>query len=400
MQTVILAAGSGVRMRPLTDDRPKALLPMGKRPLIEHVLATAVDAGADRIVLVVPPDGSIESAIGGSFRNVTLDYVVQPTPQGTGDAVWRALGVLQPEPFVVLPGDLLLNRSDVDALYEETPSVVVGSSHHARLAPNSPARGEDSESPVLGAFTFPGCTIDRLGAMDETGTNGWELADQLTELMGVQPRIVGVNEWIDVDHPWELLEATERQLESLAPSRAGDIHPDAELLGCVHVEAGATIRSGVAIDGPVLIRSGATIGPNAYVRGATVIGTDAKVGHAVEVKNSILCAGAAVNHQSYVGDSILGPRVNFGAGTNVANLRHDKEPIKTTVQGASMGTGRRKYGVVVGPDARTGIDTSLNVGVVLPTEATTLPGSVVFSTPTEDKRPVSDARSEVMVKGK
>jgi len=57
------------------------------------------------------------------------------------------------------------------------------------------------------------------------------------------------------------------------------------------------------------------------------------VGHGVEIKNSILMAGAAVPHLSYVGDSVLGRNVNLGAGTNVANLRHDDASVRMTVKG-------------------------------------------------------------------
>jgi len=107
-----------------------------------------------------------------------------------------------------------------------------------------------------------------------------------------------------------------------------------------------------------------------------------KVGHAVEIKNSVLMADATVGHLSYVGDSILGERVNFGAGTNVANLRHDDEPVRLTVKGDRVSTGRRKFGVVVGDEAKTAINTSLNAGVVLGQGVTTTPGEVV----TRDRR--------------
>ncbi|MDQ2049333.1 glucose-1-phosphate thymidylyltransferase, partial [Natronolimnohabitans sp. A-GB9] len=117
--------------------------------------------------------------------------------------------------------------------------------------------------------------------------------------------------------------------------------------------------------------------PNAYVRGATVVGPDAKVGHAAEVKNSVLSRGASVSHLSYVGDSILGRDVNLGAGTNVANLRHDDADIEFTVKGERVSTGRRKFGIVAGDDVKTGINSSLTPGLKLSTGATTLPGETV-----------------------
>ena len=76
---------------------------------------------------------------------------------------------------------------------------------------------------------------------------------------------------------------------------------------------------------------------------------------------------------------MLGRRVNFGAGTKVANLRHDGEPITLTVKGERVSTGRRKLGVIVGDDAKTGINTSLNAGVVLGARTMTRPGEVLTS---------------------
>jgi bifunctional UDP-N-acetylglucosamine pyrophosphorylase/glucosamine-1-phosphate N-acetyltransferase len=88
-------------------------------------------------------------------------------------------------------------------------------------------------------------------------------------------------------------------------------------------------------------------------------------------------SGTAVPHLSYVGDSLLGPDVNLGAGTQVANLRHDGESVRQTVKGERVSTGRRKYGVVAGPGAKTGVNTSLDPGVVLSAGATTRPGERV-----------------------
>jgi bifunctional UDP-N-acetylglucosamine pyrophosphorylase/glucosamine-1-phosphate N-acetyltransferase len=108
------------------------------------------------------------------------------------------------------------------------------------------------------------------------------------------------------------------------------------------------------------------------------VGPGATVGHAVEVKNSVLMADAAVPHLSYVGDSLLAPDVNLGAGTKIANLRHDDADVELTVKGERVSTGRRKFGAVFGPGAKTGINTSVNAGVTFSTGATSAPGETVL----------------------
>ncbi|HKL28252.1 MAG TPA: bifunctional sugar-1-phosphate nucleotidylyltransferase/acetyltransferase, partial [Natrialbaceae archaeon] len=189
---------------------------------------------------------------------------------------------------------------------------------------------------------------------------------------------VPVERWLGVGRPWELLAANEWKLGEYDRRIEGEVHEDAELRGPVVVEAGATVDAGVVIEGPAMIRSGASVGPNAYVRGTTLIGPDASVGHSVEVKNSVLMAGAAANHLSYVGDSVLGRDVNLGAGTQIANLRHDDAAVELTVKGERVSTGRRKFGVVMGDGAKTGINASLNAGVTLSTGAGVKPGEAVF----------------------
>lgn len=151
-----------------------------------------------------------------------------------------------------------------------------------------------------------------------------------------------------------------------------------QIFGVPLFESGATVDSGVVIEGPAVLQEGETVGPNAYVRGTTLLGPDTTVGHSVEMKNSVLMRGATVGHLSYVGDSILGRDVNFGAGTTVANLRHDEEPVTCTVKGERVSTGRRKFGVVCGDGVKTGINTSLNAGVVLAGGTTTAPGETIL----------------------
>jgi len=188
---------------------------------------------------------------------------------------------------------------------------------------------------------------------------------------------ITLERWLDVGRPWELLEANEWKLAEMERRIDGDVSEDATLEGAVVVEDGATIEPGVVIEGPALIREGAEIGPNAYVRGATLIGPDAEIGHSVEIKNSIVSRGTSVSHLSYVGDSVLGRDVNFGAGTNVANLRHDDADIRFTVKGERVSTGRRKFGVVAGDEVKTGINTSLTPGLKLETGTTTMSGETV-----------------------
>jgi bifunctional UDP-N-acetylglucosamine pyrophosphorylase/glucosamine-1-phosphate N-acetyltransferase len=376
------------------------MLPVGDRPLVAHTVDAAVDAGASTLVVVVGYEADdVRSYFGDTYRGVPVTFVVQEEQRGTADAVHVASGALDDGPFVVLNGDALYDTPSLRRLYEAGPAVgsyrVDDPTSYGVLITDEEGGGEDDgegvrvtgvvEKPAeppsnrinTGAYHFPGEAQAWLD-VGESERGELELTDVLEETCGAfDVRAVTFERWLDVGRPWELLEATEWKLGELERRVEGTVHEDAVLEGPVVVEDGATVRSGVVVEGPALVREGATVGPNAYVRGATVVGEGAKVGHAVEVKNSVLMEGATVGHLSYVGDSVLGRDVNFGAGTKVANLRHDGAAVKLTVKGDRVSTGRRKMGVIVGDGAKTGINVSLNAGVVLSEGARVGPGEVV-----------------------
>ena len=179
-------------------------------------------------------------------------------------------------------------------------------------------------------------------------------------------------------HEWDLLRANELHLAGLAASRIeGEVHSLAVIDGHVEIGPGTRLLPGVFIEGNVVIGANCKIGPNCYLRGQTSIGDGCHVGNAVEIKNSILLGRTNVGHLSYVGDSILGERVNFGAGTITSNLRHDGKNHHTEVDGHLVDTGRRKFGTIVGDGVHTGIHTAIYPGRKLFPNTTTLPGAIV-----------------------
>jgi MurNAc alpha-1-phosphate uridylyltransferase len=108
MKTMLLAAGLGTRMRPLTDHTPKPLLPVGGRPLIEHHLLRLAEAGFVDIVINLAHLGQqIEDCLGdGSRLGVSIEYSREAQPLETGGGIFRALPLLGPQPFLVLNGDV------------------------------------------------------------------------------------------------------------------------------------------------------------------------------------------------------------------------------------------------------------------------------------------------------
>lgn len=177
--------------------------------------------------------------------------------------------------------------------------------------------------------------------------------------------------------PWDLLTIQERVLAANQDRITGDVHASAVIEGRLKLGKGSRILPGVFIEGNVVIGKGCKIGPNCYVRGSTSIGDRCHIGQSVEIKNSIILSGTNVGHLSYVGDSILGENVNFGAGTIVSNFRHDGGNHRSLVDGELIDTGRRKFGVIVGDGVHTGIGTLIYPGRKIWPNMSTVPGEVV-----------------------
>ena len=178
-------------------------------------------------------------------------------------------------------------------------------------------------------------------------------------------------------YPWDLLTIQERALCGIQDEIIGDLHASAVIEGRLKLGKGSRILPGVYIEGNVVIGEDCKIGPNCYVRGNTSIGDRCHIGQSVEIKNSIILSGTNVGHLSYVGDSILGENVNFGAGTIISNYRHDGCNHRSMVDGELIDTGRRKFGTIIGDGVHTGIGTLIYPGRKIWPNMSTRPGEVV-----------------------
>lgn len=178
--------------------------------------------------------------------------------------------------------------------------------------------------------------------------------------------------------PWHLLFVNEQVVGLLDEDFIeGEVSGAAHVDGKIKVGKGSRILPGVVIEGNVVIGENCKVGPNCYLRGNTSIGDGVHIGQAVEVKNSIVGDGSSVGHLSYVGDSVIGAKVNFGAGTITSNLRHDGLNHRSAVGGELVGTGRRKFGAIVGDGVHTGILTAIWPGRKLGAGTSTRPNGEV-----------------------
>ncbi len=133
----------------------------------------------------------------------------------------------------------------------------------------------------------------------------------------------------------------------------------------ISIGKGTIVEPGAFIRGPCVIGENCEIRHGAYVRGYVVSGNDCIIGNSSEIKSSILLNGVCVAHFNYVGDSILGNRVNLGAGVKLANLRLDNQTIQISDAGQKIPTNLKKLGAIIGDDSHFGCNAVTNPGTVV-----------------------------------
>ena len=395
MKAVILVAGEGKRMRPLTTTRPKVMLPIANKPILEHIVDAAVDAGINEFVFIT---GYFEDSIKDHFKDgakwgAKIEYVHQTQQSGTADAIGCARGSVTGR-FVVLNGDVLISSDYLTSLISREEDAVLtvkeveNPSDFGVIETSGDKVTKIIEKPEIpptdlanaGIYLFDDSIFDFIDKTTLSEREELEITDSLQMLIDSGANVgyeILEHDWIDVGRPWDMLEANELLLGEVKAECNGLVEPNATLIGEVVVGEGTLIRNGAYIIGPVVIGNNCDIGPNCFIRPSTSIGNGVRIGNAVEVKNSIVMDNTHIGHLSYVGDSIVGQECNFGAGTKVANLRHDGRNVRVTLGYQFLDSGRRKLGVIMGDGVHTAINTSINVGTVINSGGSTKPGEVV-----------------------
>ena len=389
MKAIILAAGEGSRMRPLTYTRPKVMLPIANKPILEHLILEAREAGiTDFIIVVGYHDEQVRSYFSNGHRwSVNISYSNQRRQLGTADAVQMVEGMIDGN-FLMMNGDIIVDRKDISALasaVQTTISVIkvkdptglgmIELQQDRVVKIHEKVENPPTDLANSGLYYF---TPDIFSAIKKTPTSPrgeYEITSSL-QIMIDEGREVSCHEighWLDLSFPWHLLSANETLLSGLTAENTGNVENNVTLNGKVSIGARSNIRSGAYIEGPVLIGEDCEIGPNCYIRPYSSIGNHCHIGAAVEIKNSVIMNDAKVPHLNYVGDSIIGEGCNLGAGTKIANLRFDEKEVTI----GEYHTGRRKFGAVLGDKVKTGINVSINTGTLIGNNTFIGPGAMV-----------------------
>ncbi|MDD5338541.1 MAG: sugar phosphate nucleotidyltransferase [Dehalococcoidales bacterium] len=389
MKAVILAAGEGQRMRPLTATRPKVMLPIVGKPILEHLLAEVKAAGVTDFVFVVGYcDKQVRSYFDdGKKWGVKIAYSEQRKQLGTADAIRMVSNVVDSK-FLVINGDVIISRADIKQLIKSTHNTmcvfevkdpaglgIVELSKNKVIGVYEKTKRPPSLMANAGLYLFTPDIFDAIEKTEKSPRGEYEITDSLKILMQQKAGLYyyQLKSWQDFSYPWDLLRANEAMMQSLKPGVLGTVEENVVIKGAVQIGKNTVVKSGSYIEGPVIIGEDCHVGPSCFIRPATTIGNHCHIGASVEIKNSIIMNESNVPHFNYVGDSVIGEGCNLGAGTKIANLRLDENNIFVS----GVDTRRRKLGAIIGDNVKTGINSCINVGTVIGNNTLIGPGVVV-----------------------
>jgi len=310
MQAVILAAGEGSRLRPLTRSKPKALLPVANRPVIDYVIDALLENGIREIVVVV---GYRKEEVIRHLNslNVPIRVVVQERQLGTGDAIRTA----EPEiggDFLVLPGDNYINAGSIARIKSMRNAMLVAehpnpSNFGVVVIRNGIVREmveKPEDAPTFTVSTGIYSFTPEIFSYLQTN----EIPDAVAAMIaaGRQIRAIPADDWQDAVYPWDLLKLNTRMLRGIQPGVAGMVDASVVRRGVVCIGKGTTVGPNTVIYGPVSIGSNCNIGPNTVIMPDTSIGDRVVLEPFTYVADSIIMSDVTVGSHSRILSAVFG----------------------------------------------------------------------------------------------
>lgn len=384
MKVLLLAAGRSKRVKPIED---KNFLKFCGKFLIEHQLEALRGAGFTEIIIIGGAHNldKLKKVAGDAkvIEQENLDEgmagaILSAEPHTDGDDIFivSSNDVVDPHAYELMKSALDSGADSYMLAYKVTDYFPGGylSLDGKKITGIVEKPGEGNEPSdlinlVLHVHNNPKDLYEALKNTSSGQDDHYEVAlNKLMKEKNVEA-VTYEGFWQPVKFPWHVIDVMNYYLEKCE----GMVSPDATVAetavirGHVTIEAGAKIFDNAVIQGPAYIGKDAVIANNALVRNSH-IGERSVVGFSTEVARSFV-GDDTWFHSNYIGDSIIGNNVSFGAGAVCANLRFDEKNIDTS--------GRNKLGAIMGDNIRVGVNASIMPGVRIGSGTLIMSGLIV-----------------------
>jgi bifunctional UDP-N-acetylglucosamine pyrophosphorylase/glucosamine-1-phosphate N-acetyltransferase len=388
MKALVLAAGKGTNLYPLTETRPKPMFSICGKPVLEYIIQGLVETGIHDITMVIGQHGDIIKNYfhRGERFGVNIQYIVQEGPGGIGDAVLLAQDKIVPgEYFFLVYSDILFESN----IFAETMKTFRG-----KLAPIAAITLTPTFNPYYGNVSIdPHIGIRKIETnLDEAQAGSHVLAgvfilehgflqilkdvngdmqaafERLVEKKGLFGSIFQ-REWIDLGYPWNVLDANRFVMKTYQHAKIAStvkFEGNVTINGPVQIEDDVVVSGNTILNGPCYIGKGTYIGHNVLVRSNTSIGANCVIGYGVELRNCVLFDHVKVGRLSFVGDSVIGSNVEVGSGIMTVNNSMTGKSVTVSINSEDVDSGLEKLGAFVGDNAKIGASNTLAPGTIIP----------------------------------
>ncbi|RLF55910.1 MAG: nucleotidyl transferase [Thermoplasmata archaeon] len=396
MKAVILAAGEGRRLRPLTESMSKGMLPVGNRPILSYGIEALKEVGVRDIVMVVGyRREKIQNYFGdGRQFGVNIEYVVQRSRLGTAHALMQAREKVD-GPFLLLPGDNLFTSQGLKRLLE-LPEGSWGmlitesrmpSKYGVVEVEGGVLKGIREKPKISGDLRETGMpSVFSLALWEYTGSTDVLLINtgiyllnpeifEILERQGVEERhrlpeaidymvkegyrieCIYTENWRDAVYPWDLLDLNEIVLRESGGGLEGEVGPGVSIKGRVLSQGKVEVGAYSTIEGPVVLGPGVKIMPYSYVGPYTTVGEGSTIGPYARIERSLIMNDVHIGGRSTVFCSVIASGTDIGEGVYT-----DATEVTIKVKDISLS---KRIGAIVGEDCRIGHHTVISSGAIV-----------------------------------
>ncbi|TFF94316.1 hypothetical protein EU546_05060 [Candidatus Thorarchaeota archaeon] len=403
MKALVLTAGRGNRLRPLTSNRSKAMLKIAGKPVMEYIIESLRENNINDLVVVVGHgrEELIDYFQQGSDYDVRIRYVVQHEQKGVEHAILTARNELEDEEeFLLLNGDVLVDEdmvqrtlynhrvmdADVTMLVtlvsnpEQFGTVRIGRNGVVeRLVEKGGPDRYVSNYAVAGVTVF---SRDIFSMLESHKT----MEKAIGEMIAADKTVAATvweKEWAEFTWPWDILKANRIVMDRMLRGKgsfiaeSAELHKNVVLEGPVFIDEGSVIRPGSTIRGPVYIGKEVYIGNNSLVRDYSSLCEGVHIGYAVEVRNSMVFDRVNVGRMTYLADSIVGADTCIEAGAQMWNWRPGNKPLFLNTDDSEVEVPISKLGAIIGDHVVIGVNTSIYPATKIGEHSLLAPGCIV-----------------------